>query len=75
MQTSYQEDEIEIDLQDLFGLLLHKAWIIILAAIVAGAIGFAVSFFLITPQYESTTSIRQAAIQPASISSICRACA
>lgn len=45
MQTSYQEDEIEIDLQDLFGLLLHKAWIIILAAIVAGAIGFAVSFF------------------------------
>ena len=45
MQTSYQEDEIEIDLQDLFGLLLHKAWIIILAAIVTGAIGFAVSFF------------------------------
>lgn len=45
MQTSYQEDEIEIDLQDLFGLLLHKAWIIILAAIVSGAIGFAVSFF------------------------------
>ncbi len=57
MQTSYQEDEIEIDLQDLFGLLLHKIWIIILAAVVAGAIGFAVSFFLITPQYESTTSI------------------
>ena len=57
MQTSYQEDEIEIDLQDLFGLLLHKAWIIILAAIVTAAIGFAVSFFLITPQYESTTSI------------------
>ena len=57
MQTSYQEDEIEIDLQDLFGLLLHKVWIIVLAAVVAGAIGFAVSFFLITPQYESTTSI------------------
>ena len=29
MQTSNQEDVIEIDLQDLFGLLLHKAWIII----------------------------------------------
>ena len=28
MQTSNQEDVIEIDLQDLFGLLLHKAWII-----------------------------------------------
>lgn len=57
MQTSYQEDEIEIDLQDLLGLLLHKAWIIILAGIATAAIGFAVSFFLITPQYESTTSI------------------
>lgn len=57
MQTSNQEDVIEIDLQDLFGLLLHKAWIIILATLAAAAIGFAVSFFLITPQYESTTSI------------------
>ncbi len=57
MQTSYQEDEIEIDLQDLFGLLLHKAWIIILATVLTAAIGFAVSFFLITPKYESTTSI------------------
>ena len=57
MQTSNQEDVIEIDLQDLFGLLLHKAWIIILATLATAAIGFAVSFFLITPQYESTTSI------------------
>lgn len=57
MQTSYQEDEIEIDLQDLFGLLLHKAWIIVLAGVAMAAVGFAVSFFLITPQYESTTSI------------------
>ena len=57
MQTSNQEDVIEIDLQDLFGLLLHKAWIIILATLATAVIGFAVSFFLITPQYESTTSI------------------
>lgn len=57
MQTSNQEDVIEIDLQDLFGLLLHKAWIIILATFAMAVIGFAVSFFLITPQYESTTSI------------------
>lgn len=57
MQTSYQEDEIEIDLQDLFGLLLHKAWVIVLAGVAMAAVGFAVSFFLITPQYESTTSI------------------
>lgn len=57
MQTSNREDVIEIDLQDLFGLLLHKAWIIILATVLTAAVGFTVSFFLITPQYESTTSI------------------
>ena len=57
MQTSNQDEIIEIDLQDLFGLLLHRAWIICLAAVVAGVAGFMVSFFLVTPQYESTTSI------------------
>lgn len=57
MQTSNQDEMIEIDLQDLFGLLLHRLWIICLAAIVAGAAGFMVSFFFVTPQYESTTSI------------------
>lgn len=57
MQTSNQDEMIEIDLQDLFGLLLSRAWIICLAAIVAGAAGFMVSFFFVTPQYESTTSI------------------
>lgn len=57
MQTSNQDEMIEIDLQDLFGLLLHRLWIICLAAIVAGVAGFMVSFFLVTPQYESTTSI------------------
>ena len=57
MQTSKQEDVIEIDLQDLFGLLLHKAWIIILATVATAVVGFTISFFLITPQYESTTSI------------------
>lgn len=57
MQTSNQEDVIEIDLQDLFGLLLHHIWIILLSTIIAGGIGFVLSFFVITPKYESTTSI------------------
>ena len=57
MQNSNQDEIMEIDWQDLFGLLLHRIWIICLAAIVTGVAGFMVSFFLITPQYESTTSI------------------
>lgn len=52
-----REDVIEIDLQELFGIVLHHLWLIILSGIVAGTIGFCVSFFLLTPQYESTTKI------------------
>ena len=32
-------------------------WIIILAAVVCGAVGFLYSYFLITPQYQSTTKV------------------
>ena len=52
-----REDVIEIDLQELFGIVLHHLWLIILSGIVTGTIGFCVSFFLMTPQYESTTKI------------------
>ncbi len=51
------EDVIEIDLQELFGLLLNRLWLIILCGIVAGAAGFCISNFLITPQYQSTTKV------------------
>lgn len=57
MQNSNQDEIMEIDLQDLFGLLLHRGWIICLAAVVTGVAGFMISFFLVTPKYESTTSI------------------
>lgn len=51
------DDVIEIDLQELFGLLLHWLWLIILCGIAAGAVGFVLSRFVIVPQYESTTSV------------------
>lgn len=57
MQNSNQDEIMEIDLQDLFGLLLHRVWIICLAAVVTGVVGFVISFFFVTPKYESTTSI------------------
>lgn len=51
------DDTIEIDLQELFGLLLHWLWLIILCGILTGSAGFGISKFVITPQYESTTKV------------------
>lgn len=51
------DDVIEIDLRELFGLLLHWLWLIIICGILAGTAGFSFSKFVITPQYESTTKV------------------
>lgn len=56
METK-NNDVIEIDLLELFGILLNKWWLILLVGMTSAIIGFAISFFLITPQYESTTKI------------------
>uniref|UniRef100_UPI004056B9EE YveK family protein n=1 Tax=Acetatifactor sp. TaxID=1872090 RepID=UPI004056B9EE len=57
MQNTNTEDVIEIDLQELFGLLLHWLWLILICGIVTGVIGFVISNYVITPQYESTTKV------------------
>ncbi len=57
MQEKRLEDEIEIDLRELVGVVLHWFWLIAICAIVAGVIGFAVSKFAMTPMYDSTTKI------------------
>ncbi len=50
-------EEIEIDLLDLFYLIRSRLWIIILSAIIlASSVGL-VSSFLITPLYTSTTKL------------------
>ena len=51
------DDVIEIDLQELIGLLLYKLWLIMICAVIGAAGAFAISNFLITPLYESTTSV------------------
>ena len=51
------DDVIEIDLKEIFGVLWNKAWLILLCGIIAGAVGFFCSFFMITPQYQSTTKV------------------
>lgn len=52
-----QEDVVEIDLQELFGLLLHWFWLIAVCGIATGVLGFVISNFMITPMYESTTKV------------------
>lgn len=59
MQQNTQEtdDIVEIDLQEVLGMLIHWLWLILLCGIITGALGFAVSYFVITPQYQSTTKV------------------
>lgn len=54
--TNFKLEE-EIDLLQLAGALWHRAWIIILAMIVGGAILFGVTTFFITPKYEASAMI------------------
>lgn len=56
MEQRYNE-EIEIDLMEILMLLLHYAWMIVMAAVIVGGAAFAFSKFVITPTYESTTRI------------------
>lgn len=46
-------EEIEIDLQRLFGALLNKAWLVGLVAVVCAVATFLGTFFFVTPLYES----------------------
>ncbi len=52
-----QEDEIEIDLKEIFWILKKKLWLIILAAIIGMGITGSYSYFMIKPTYSSTSLI------------------
>lgn len=52
-----QNDEIEIDLRELFFVLLEKLGIIILVTLLCATVAFAYTKFMVTPMYRSTTSI------------------
>ena len=57
MEQNYNSDEMEIDLMEIIMVLLHWAWVIIIAAVVGGLITFCYSKFVITPTFESTSRI------------------
>lgn len=56
-QVINNNDEIEIDLGEIFHLILSKLGIIILSGIILGVVSIIGTMLLITPQYESTTKI------------------
>lgn len=57
MENQRNNDEIEIDLLELCSVLLGRAWLILAAGFFCAICCFAVSKFIITPFYESTTKI------------------
>lgn len=52
-----RDDVIEIDLVELLGVILHNLWIIIVSGVIVAAATLLVSYFIITPKYESVTKI------------------
>jgi capsular polysaccharide biosynthesis protein len=52
-----QDTELEIDLLELFRVLLSKIWIIVLSGITLGLVVIAATILFVTPQYESTTKM------------------
>ena len=56
-QNLQNNDEIEIDVLELFHVLLDKIWVIILTGAVAALAVVAATILFITPQYQSTTKM------------------
>lgn len=56
-QNLQDNTDIEIDVLELFHVLLNKFWVILLAGIIAGLAFIGGTILFITPQYESTTKM------------------
>lgn len=50
-------DMEEIDLLEIAALLIRRIWIIAVSGVITGLIAFAISAFILTPQYDSTTKV------------------
>ena len=57
MNTNDRDDEIEIDLRDIFNLLRKKLWIVILSGLLFAISAGVVSKFVLTPMYTSSTKL------------------
>lgn len=56
LDEQLDETSIEIDLSELFFIIRRRLWIIILCGILMGGVFFAFTKFLMTPQYEASSS-------------------
>lgn len=52
-----RDDEMEIDLLELFGALLQRWYLILVCALIFGAAAFGYTKYFITPQYEASSMI------------------
>lgn len=52
-KTIHKNDEVEIDLSRVFHALIDKIWLVVVVSVVCAVIAFCITFFFVTPQYES----------------------
>jgi len=57
MEKQRENDEIEIDLLELFTVLLGRIWLILSTGLFAALLCILISKFILTPYYDSTTKI------------------
>lgn len=57
MEKHYEDDEIEIDLKELFFELINNWVMIVISTILVALIAFCISKFIMTPQYTSTSQM------------------
>lgn len=57
MEKHYEDDEIEIDLKELFFELMNNWGLIVVSTVLVAIIAFCISKFIMVPQYASTTQM------------------
>ena len=57
METENRNGEVEIDLRDIFAILINKLAIIVLAAVLGAAVAFTFTKFLVSPVYQARTQV------------------
>lgn len=57
METLETNDEVVLDVQEMISVLLKKLWLILLAGVIFAGAAYAISKYLLTPMYQSTTKI------------------
>lgn len=56
-RTMVQDDELEIDLREIFFLLLSKVWILVIVMVLGAALAGGFTKFVMSPVYSSTSQI------------------